>query len=119
SKLAEDFIPVNVFKSIHSAGFPFEMDNRTLLDMMIQRGKEQYFLSKVLPFVKEHNRLGYSQKELEWCRDNEVMIYNFFIEKQLFYSTSLLQVQRYVTDGPNTTNMPPESPGNIGSWLGL
>ena len=26
---------------------------------------------------------------------------------------------KFITDGPNTSGMPAESPGNIGSWVGL
>jgi hypothetical protein len=94
------------------------MEERTLLDMMIQRGKEQYFLSKMLPEVADTLRFGYSKKQLEWCRNSEAEIYNFFITKNLLYDTHLQQTARYITDGPTSTGMPPQSPGNVGTWLG-
>lgn len=114
----KEYIPVNVFKAIYTSMHPFVMDNRTLLDMLIQKGKEQYFLSKTLPFVEEHIRFGYTQEQMKWCEASEAAIYNFFIEKELLYSTNLQQVMRYVTDGPNSAGMPAESPGNIGAWIG-
>ncbi|HTN46713.1 MAG TPA: hypothetical protein VL098_10240 [Flavipsychrobacter sp.] len=117
-KLTKAYIPVNVFQSIYRATHPFVMDNRTLLDMMIQRGKEQYFLSKIIPFVDEAVRFGFTKKQLEWCEASEAAVYNFFIDKQFLYSTNLQQVMRYVNDGPNAAGMPAESPGNIGSWIG-
>ena len=34
------------------------------------------------------------------------------------YSTEITKNTKYVTPGPATVGMPPESPGNIGSWVG-
>lgn len=114
----KEYIPVNVFKAIYTSMHPFVMDSRTLLDMMIQKGKEQYFLSKTLPFTEENIRFGYTKEQMKWCEAGEAAIYNFFVEKQLLYSTNLQQVMRYVTDGPNSAGMPAESPGNVGAWIG-
>jgi hypothetical protein len=113
-----EYIPVNAFQAIYRNRHPFEMEERTLLDMMIQRGKEQYFLTKVLPETADTLRFGYSKKQLDWCEKNEAEVYNFFITKNLLYDTHLQQIARYITEGPTSTGMPPESPGNIGTWLG-
>lgn len=117
-KLTPAYIVPNVFISVYRANHPFFIEGKTLLDMMVQRGKEQYFLSKIIPFVPEYVRLGFTEKQLEWCENSEAAVYNFFVNKQFLYSTNLQQVYRYVTDGPNAAGMPVESPGNIGSWLG-
>lgn len=117
-RLTEEDIPVNVFQSLYRAKHPFTMENRTLLDMMIQKGKEQYFLEKIIPFVSESKRLGFTQQQLAWCEASKAAIYNFFIDRQFLYSTNLQQVMRYIMDGPNAAGMPKESPGNVGSWLG-
>lgn len=118
TRCRKEYIPVNAFKAIYTSMHPFVTDGRTLLDMMIQKGKEQYFLGKTLPFVEEHIRFGYGREQLKWCETSEAAIYNFFIDKQLLYSTNLQQVMRYITDGPNSAGMPPESPGSIGTWIG-
>lgn len=118
-QLNENYIPVAVFRTIYREKKPFVMQNKTLLDMMIQSGKEMYFVSKVLPFVKEEVRLGYTQEQLEWCNKNEAMIYDFFIRQDLLYENNLQKVARYVMEGPSATGMPQESPGNIGAWMGL
>lgn len=117
-KCKPGYIPVNAFQAIYRNRHPFNMEERTLLDMMIQRGKEQYFLTKVLPETADTLRFGYSKKQLEWCRKNEADIYNFFITKNLLYDTHLQQTARYIMEGPTSTGMPPESPGNTGTWLG-
>jgi hypothetical protein len=81
--------------------------------MMIQRGKEAYFIDKVLPFLPETVKLAYTKKQLEWCDKNEGMAYNFFITQNYLYETSWPKVLRYVNEGPNSTGMGDDSPGNI------
>lgn len=118
TKLEPDYIPVAAMRAVYQERIPFKPDGSTLLDMMLQRGKEIYFIHKVLPFLPETIDLGYSTKQLEWCKTNEALIYNFFIRENLLYDNAWQKVLRYVNDGPNSTGMPPESPGNIGTWMG-
>ncbi len=118
-QLNENYIPVAVMRTVYRQEHPFVMDNKVLLDMLIQSGKEMYYLGKVLPFTEEQVRLAYSKEQLKWCEENEAMIYDFFVRKELLYENNLQKVIRYVMDGPSATGMPSESPGNIGAWLGL
>jgi hypothetical protein len=117
-KCKPEYIPANALQAIYRNMHPFVMEDKNLLDLIIQRGKEQYFLSKVLPEAPDSIRFGYTQAQLNWCDANEADIYNFFITKNLLYETSPNRVHRYVFDGPTSAGMPAESPGNIGSWLG-
>jgi len=113
------YIPVAVFSTIYQDTHPFVPDNRSLLDMMIQKGKEQYFLTKIIPHTPDSVRLGYTSNQMDWCNANEVMVYNFFISQQLLYSKDGQKIYRYVFDGPTSVGMPAQSPGNIGTWMGL
>ena len=118
AKCCPEYIPVNVFQTIFRNQHPFNDDDKNLLDMMIQRGKEQYFLSKIIPFVADAVRIGYSEKQLKWCQENEAMIYNFLVKENLLYETGKAKIVRFVNDGPNSVGMTEESPGNIGTWVG-
>lgn len=117
-KLDKNFIPVASFQTIYREMHPMVIDRQELLEMMIDRGKEMYFLKKVLPFLPEYERMGYTKEQLQWCKNNEAQIYNFFIQNELLYERSVQKVVRYVMDGPNATGMPEESPGSIGSFIG-
>ncbi len=116
--LVPGYIPVAVFSLIYDDMHPFQREGRNLLDMMIQRGKMQYFLSKVLPFLNDAERLAYSKEDLQGCEKNEVQVYNYFVKNNLFYQKDLQTVFRYVNDGPNTEEIAKQCPGNIGTWLG-
>lgn len=116
--LTPESIPVNVFRSIYSERHPFITESRNLLDMMVQRGKEQYFLGKILPFVADSVRFGFTAAQMQWCAEHEADIYNFFVKGNMLYETNWQKILRYVNDGPEATGMPAESPGNVGSFLG-
>lgn len=118
-KLTPDYIVPNVMQVLYEAEHPFVTDGRNLLDMMIQKGKEQYYLEQVAPFVPDTVRLGFTASQLGWCRASEAEVYNFFVKDKLLYETNWQKILRYVNDGPTATGMPAESPGNVGSWLGL
>jgi hypothetical protein len=117
-KCKPEYIPVNVFQAIYRDRRPFMMENRNLLDLMLQRGREQYFLSKMLPFVDEATRFGFTREQLSWCQEHEEDVYNFFVHDNLLYETNWQKILRYVNDGPSAAGMMPESPGNVGTWLG-
>jgi len=124
SHVTKAHLPVDVFSTVYRAMHPFNGSDRTLLDMMIQRGKEQYFLHKVLPNTPDSVLFGFTNLQLDWCATNEAIVYNFFIHQGLLYNKDTHSTQPYITDGPyavgleDVTDRVKTSPGNVGTWLG-
>jgi hypothetical protein len=124
SHVCKSYLPVSAFSSIYKGIHPFITDDKTLLDMMIQRGKEQYFLHKILPDAPDSVLFGFTNLQLRWCAANEAVIYNFFIHQGLLYNKDIHNTQPYVNDGPyalgleEITDKIKTSPGNVGTWLG-
>jgi len=98
----------------------FEMgaDATTLADHIVYQGKLMVLMEKLLPGVNDTLRLGFTEKQLEWCRMNEVGMWNYLVERQLLFSTRQMDIVRYIHDGPTTNGFPPESPARTGIWLG-
>ncbi len=120
-RLSPPFIPVDMMIALHRDRHPFDPENHTLLDLMVQRGQELYFLKKVLPQTPDSLRLGYTTAQLKWLEANETNVYHFYIQNKLLHETNLLRTVRFVTDGPRDMNISvsPEAPGNTGSWIGF
>jgi hypothetical protein len=121
--LRKSYIPVSAFSSLYRSVHPLRQDDKTLLDMMIQRGKEQYYLHKILPHTPDSVFFGHTAAEIEWCNENEALIYNFFIQQNLLYNKEIHTLQPYLFDGPTTPGIPASgkiqaTPGNLGTWLG-
>ena len=122
--LRKSYMPVSLFSTIYRTMHPFMSDDQTLLELMIQRGKEQYFLHKILPHTPDSVLFGFTELQLKWCSENEAFIYNFFIHQNLLFNKEGRNTIPYVNDGPFAKDMeaPTDTikttPGNIGTWLG-
>jgi hypothetical protein len=122
--LRRSYIPVSLFSVIYKSMHPYVSDDKTMLDLMIQRGKEQYFLHKILPHKPDSVLFGFTQIQVEGCAKDEARIYNFFIHENLLYNKQTHDIQPFVNDGPFAKGLedPTDSvktlPGNVGGWLG-
>ena len=114
----KEYIPVNVSRAIYQDMFPQIPEGKTLLDLMVLKGKEMLFLEYTIPDYKDETLIGYTSEQLAWCQKNEAMIWNYFSTQKLLYASNWQEIMRYVNEGPTSTGMPPESPGNIGTWMG-
>lgn len=111
-------IPVNAMKVLQQQYYPPHDQNSKLVEQMMDLGKQQYFLEMVLPETAEELRLGYTKEQLKFCNENEQMIWQFFIQNKLLYSTDWKEVIKFVGDGPSTQGMPGEAPGQIAAFTG-
>jgi hypothetical protein len=98
--------------------FEYAKKSGTLLDAMLYNGKIYYAMKKLLPDTPDSLIFGYSNETLKWLELNESEIWKYFIKNKLLFETDPLVYSKYVNDSPNTSGMPPEAPGNIGSWVG-
>ncbi len=113
-----EYIAVNAARTIFENRFPLNPEGKNLLDLMLAKGLQMTFLEYTLPELSDEMLIGYSTPQLKWCQENERMIWSYFKKQNLLFSTQWQQIMRYVNEGPSSTGMPPESPGNIGTWIG-
>jgi len=113
-----EFIPANTLKAVYQSHFPFDAKETNMLDQMLYNGKLLYLLDLTLPGTEDYLKIGYTPEHIEWCKNNEGRIWAFFIEQELLYETQSKLFMKYLTDGPTSSGMPQESPGNIASWVG-
>ncbi len=100
----------------------FRENNRTFLAKMIQKGKLIYTTQAFLPNLSNSDLIGYTPEKLEWCTLNEKMIWTYFLEKKMLYSTDSKLDRRFLEDAPFTKfylDIDNQSPGRIGEWIGL
>lgn len=114
---SRSYIVPDCFKAIEQQLYPIP-EQGTLLDQIIAYGKQLYFLDQVLPDTPDSLKIQYTTRQLEWCKQNERFIWQYFIQNNLLFSTDMQQIMHYVGPGPSTQGMPKEAPGNIGSWIG-
>ncbi len=96
--------------------------NRSFVEKMIQHGKLLYTTQAFLPNEPEMQIIDYSSNKLKWVQDNEKMIWTYFIEKKLLYSTDPKLERRFLAEAPFTKfylDIDNKTPGRIGEWIGL
>jgi gliding motility-associated lipoprotein GldB len=101
--------------------FPERDEDRTLLSKMIQNGKILYFMDQVLKDnVPDSVKIGYTGKQLAWCKTYEGNIWGFFMESELLYNTDYQKIQVYLSEGPFTPGVgeKKESAPKLGVWTG-
>jgi hypothetical protein len=113
------YIVADAMKLVTDDIFPDRSRGKSLIEQMIEKGKQWWLLDKFLPSSPDSVKTGYTQRQLEWCNKNEGLIWNNIItnEKDIF-TTDPAAIQTYIGEAPFTQTMPSVSPGNIGQWVG-
>jgi hypothetical protein len=112
------YITANCFQSLITDIYPDNTKGKPLIQKMIERGKQWYFLDKLLPGMADSLKTGYTRSQMEWCKKNEAIIWSMLAKNTDLYSTDPLTIQTFLGESPKTEGMPDASPGNIGQWIG-
>src|SRR5207237_5518562 len=78
-----------------------------------------WLIDKLLPNAADTLKTGYTADQLQWCNDNEGLIWTYIIKNEDLYSNNPVTIQTYVGEGPFTQGFSQDqSPGNLGQWIG-
>lgn len=94
---------------------------RRLLDQMVYFGKQLYLKDLWVPRTHDHEKIGYSEAELQWALDNEQYIWRHFVENELIYSNEPKLSGRFIDPAPFSKfnlEIDNESPGMVGRFIG-
>jgi hypothetical protein len=112
------YISVNAMKNIVLDIFPEKLEDRPLVQQMVEKGKRLYALSKVLPYMAENKLIGYTEQQMKDCYDHEKVIWDLFIQNNFLQTIDNNIIKNYIGEGPKTQELGDASPGNIGSFAG-
>jgi len=115
-----EYITADVMKVVISVDlFPDKSNTMPLIDQMIEKGKQWWLLDKFLPDTPDSIKTGYTQKQLQWCEENEGLIWSYIIKNEDLHTINPVTIQTYIGEAPFTQGFSQEySPGNLGSWIG-
>lgn len=118
-RFSKEYIVADVMKLITDDIFPDKSKSRPLIEQMIERGKQWWLLDKFLPATPDSAKTGYTQHQLDWCKENEGLVWSNIVKNENIYTLEPTTIQLYIGEAPFTQGFSQEdSPGNIGSWLG-
>ena len=114
----QEYIVPGCMKAITEDMFPDQSGGKSLIDQMIAKGRYWYLLDRVLPETPDSLKSGFKQQQIEWCKANEGLLWNFFLQNNQLFSTDPSFIQLYIGEAPDTQGFGEASPGNIGQWVG-
>ena len=95
--------------------------SRFFLDRIIYKGKILLLKDFVIPLSSDEIKIGYSNEQLNWAKQNEEYIWKYFIENELLFKTDDDLIDRFIIPAPFSKfylEIDNESPGKIGQWIG-
>ena len=101
-----------------SSEFKPKQEKTDLLSQIVQEGKNMYVTDALLTETDDTLKIGYTGKQLEWCKTNEYNMWAYFVEQKLLYSNDYTEIMKYTGDGPFTAAFNKESPSRVGNWIG-
>lgn len=120
--LRKKMTPAHIAPSVMTAWVSTEFvpaeNKNSLLDKILYEGKILYCLDAFFPEMHDSLKIGYTGKELEWARENEINVWGHFVDQALLYSTDYSTVVKYTNDGPFTPGFVKESPSRLGIYIG-
>jgi hypothetical protein len=99
-------------------------ESLSLIEQMVERGKQWYLLNKFLPDAPDSIKTGFTGSQVKFIRDNEGNIWTQFLKDTPDpYTLDQDRLKNYLGDSPFTQDMPHDlegngTPGNIGQWIG-
>lgn len=97
------------------------LNHQKFIDELIYNGKVMTLQDAFLPDFPDYLKMHYSQKQYEWAKQNEVNIWNYFVENNLIFSDDLRLKERFINPGPFSkfyTEIDNESSPRVGIFTG-
>ena len=70
------------------------------------------------PELDEGFKMGFTDDQMKWCRNNEKQMWTHLVEEKLLFSSDPLVIRKLVEDAPHTSYYTEESPGRAAVWQG-
>ena len=112
------YIAINCMKNVVADMYPEKTEDKTLVIQMIEKGKHLFLLQKLVPFAKDYQLIGYTDKQFKESIQREAIIWDLFVQNNFLQSIDNNIIKNYIGESPKTPELGDASPGNIGAFSG-
>jgi hypothetical protein len=118
-RFSSEYMTANCMKAVVEDIFPDQSSSKSLIEQMVEKGKRWWLLDKFLPTTPDSIKTGYTQEQLNWCNENEGLIWSYIVQNEDLNSLNQTVIQTYIGENPFTQGFSQDlSPGNLGQWIG-
>ena len=96
-------------------------NERSFISKIINHGKKLFLKDLLIPNLKDEIKIGYTQSQFKWAKENELFIWRFFVQNEFLFSTNPSLEDRFINPSPFSKfylEIDNLSPGKIGQWIG-
>lgn len=98
--------------------FPYNMIKSDFLSDIIYTGKILFLGDVLLPGTHDSLQIQYTQRQLEYCNQNEFNVWGYFVAQKTLYTTNQAEIAKFTSEGPFTSAFSKEAPPRIAYWIG-
>lgn len=118
-----EYIVPNSVRAIAAEIYRDTSQTFSLVEQMIEKGKQWWLLKKFLPHTPDSLITGYTTKQSQWVEAEEGNIWGYINQNENLFSVEQAAIQAYIGEAPFTPTLPHDThgggaPGNIGPWIG-
>ncbi|MBP5419574.1 MAG: hypothetical protein J6Y72_07180 [Bacteroidales bacterium] len=106
-----EYIAADIIKCWLYANFPDVSSQHDVINAMIYQGKILYAARRLMPTEPLKHIFGYNDADMQWCKDNEKLIWTGLVDKKLLYDNSPMDINKLVRDAPFTAQFGQNVPG--------
>ena len=111
-------IITDVMRVLYQQDFRQPFQPKTLLDNMMEAGKELYFLDAMLPNTPDTLKICYTGKQLQWIKKNKKAVWAVLVNNRFLYSTDYMLLIKMTQPGPFSDGFSHASPPALARWFG-
>ncbi len=116
--MTKEHLVVDVVQTLYRQNFRQHFLPKTLLDNMMEAGKELYFLDAMLPDVPDTLKICYTQKQLQWMKQNKKAVWAVMVKNRFLYATGYMLINKMTQPGPFSDGFSHASPPAMARWFG-
>lgn len=122
-RFTPEYIVPNSIRAIVSDIYPDTSQTASLVERMIENGKQWWLMKKCLPHTPDSLITGYNTGQMAWVTKEEGNIWGYLNQNEDLFSIEPAVLQTYIGEAPFTQTLPhgnngEGAPGNIGPWIG-
>jgi len=117
-KMNRDYILPDLVRGWMLTEFDKNPAENTLLHHTIFYGKLFYAVEALLPGYADSVLIGYTSKQMKYCKEYEKQVWSYFAEKNRLFENNMNTVRELTSEGPFTGAISKECPPRIAMWVG-
>ena len=112
------YIVPNSIRAIVGELYADTSQNSSLIEQMIEKGKQWWLMKKLMPDVADSLITGYTARQTDDINREEGNIWGVITQNENLFSVDVEVLKTYLGEAPFTATLPQGAPGKIGPWLG-